>query len=317
MFVTTPQGLGQSVRKQISEARLLRQLVENGLNIEVEIDGRKLDISWDPGVAVAPYLPKRHPESQAYWALPRDERAKVASITNRIFKQATGIARKLEPKQRQDKPWVRTWLRLRDVVMRWRPKALTSTTKRVWFTEPLPPSEFHRFEKAIKALELKVLSSQDPRRSRYLCWINKLKRPAVDDRIIEWNKICPQTSGAVGAAFVVGPCDITQGTPVNQSDLEQSIRSVKDVATANRSLKFITHMRSAIVVAFEMTSFPLENLRRDTDQAGLAIEKLHKWANISLPQVDSGGRTMPKAYQAIKDWILLRQRDPKSIYSCL
>jgi hypothetical protein len=184
-------------------------------------------------------------------------------------------------------------------------------TTRVWFTEPLPPSEFHRFEKAIKDLEIKALTTQDPRRWRYLCWIDKLKRPDVDDRIIRWSSICPKL-GAIGAAFVVGPCDLTQGTPVDQTALQRSIRSVSDVDIANKSLQFIKHMRSDIVVSFEMTSQQLENLRMNTDDAGLAIEKLDKWANAPL----GGSSAMPQAYRSIKDWIMKRQNDPKSLYSC-
>jgi hypothetical protein len=268
-------------------------------------------IYWPPSVAKLPYLPARRPESREYWALPRDERAKVAVTVNRIFKQATGIVRNLNPKNPKDKPWIRTWLRLRDHVMGHRDKR-TTPTPRVWPTDPLPPSEFHRFEKAIKDLELKVSTTQDPRRRRYLCWIDKLKKPDVDDRIIGWSTICPKTSGAIGAAFVVGPCDLTQGTPVDQAALQRSIRSVSDVEIANTTLRFIAHMRSDIVVSFEMTSLPLENLRMRTDNAGLAIEKLDKWANAPL----GGSSAMPSAYRAIKDWIKKRQNDPKSLYSC-
>jgi hypothetical protein len=179
---------------------------------------------------------------------------------------------------------------------------------RVWFTEPLPLSEFHRFEKALRDLEMKALTTQDPRRWRYLCWIQKLKKPDVDDRIIRWNSICPKF-GAIGAAFVVGPC---QGISVDQAALQRSIRSVSDVDIANKSLQFITYMRSDIVVSFEMTTQQLENLRMATDDAGLAIEKLDKWANAPL----GGSSAMPHAYRAIKDWIMKRQQDPKSLYSC-
>jgi hypothetical protein len=129
MYVRTAVGLGQPSRKQNPEERLLRQLVENGLNVKAEIDGRGVSIRWDPGVAEAPYFPERHPESREYWGLPRDERAKVALTTSRIFKQATGIVRKLNPKNPKDKPWIRTWLTLRDVVMRSRANGATPTTK--------------------------------------------------------------------------------------------------------------------------------------------------------------------------------------------
>jgi hypothetical protein len=133
----------------------------------------------------------------------------------------------------------------------------------------------------------------------------------VDDRIIRWNRICPQF-GAIGAAFVVGPCDLTQGTPVDQGALQRSIRTVSDIEAANRSLRFITYMKSAIVVSFEMTSQQLENLHMDTDDAGRAIEKLEEWSNAPM----GGSSAMPQAYRALKEWLRTRQTDPKSLYSC-
>jgi hypothetical protein len=182
----------------------------------------------------------------------------------------------------------------------------------VWPNAPLPPSEIQRFQKALKDLETKVYSTTDPRRWRYLCWIEKLKKPDVDDRIIRWARICPKTSGAIGAAYVVGGCDPTQGTPVNQAAFERSIRSVGDVETANKSLEFITYMKPDIVVSYEMTSQQLENLRMVTDEAGRAIDKLDFWANNPM----GGSSAMPPAYRAVKDWIMMRQKDPKSVYSC-
>jgi hypothetical protein len=71
-------------------------------------------------------------------------------------------------------------------------------------------------------------------------------------------------------------------------------------------------MRSAIVVAYEMTSQPLEALRIYTDGAGRAVDNLDKWANAPM----GGSSAMPTAYRAIKDWIMSRQQDPNSLYSC-
>lgn len=312
MYVKPAVRLGQFAGKQ--DEHLLSQILRNGLRFHAEIEGSSHDILLSPEVLRSPYIPKNHPESQEYWSLPQAERAKVAATVSRIFKEATGIVRNLNPKDPRDKPWIRIWLILRDIVMRARAKAKMPTPKtRVWYTEPLPPSEFHRFEKAIKDLESKVLTTQDPRRSRFLCWIEKLKKPDVDDRIIKWSKICPITSGAIGAAMLVGPCDLTQGTPVDQATLEKSILSVNDIEKANKFLGFITHMRSDIVVSHEMTSFPLENFRTQTDQARLAIKKLNLWANNPM----GGSSAMPYAYRAIKDWIIKQRNNPRSLYSCL
>jgi hypothetical protein len=128
MYVRTAIGLGQPERKQNPEERLLRQVLENGLQFQAEIAGRVRDIKLSPGVARSPYLPKRHPESRAYWALPRDEHARVAATVSRIFKEATRIVRNLNPKNPKDKPWIRIWLTLRDIVMRMRAEEATRTS---------------------------------------------------------------------------------------------------------------------------------------------------------------------------------------------
>jgi hypothetical protein len=311
MYAKTSDGVGQAARKTNAEDNLLRQALASGLRFQAEIEGRMRNIQLPPSVLRSPYLPEMHRESGVYQALSRDERAKVAATVSRIFKQGTGIIRNLNPRSAKDITWVRVWLALRDIVIRAKAEGPFPAT-RVWSTEPLPSSEFHRFDKAIKDLETKVSTTTDPRRWRYQCWIGKLKKPDTDDRIITWGRICPKTSGAIGAAWVVGPCDLTQGTPVDQATLQRSIRTVGDVEAANKALQFITYMRSDIVVSFEMTSLPLENLRSTTDDAGLAVEKLDKWANSQL----GGSSAMPPAYRAIKDWIMKRQNDPKSLYSC-
>lgn len=138
-------------RTQNPEERLLRQVLANGLQFRAEIEGGLREIKLPPGVARSPYVPERHPEDREYWALPGDERAKVAAIVSRNFKQATGIVRKLDPRDPKDESWIRIWLTLRNIVMRVRAEQTTPTTL-VWPTTPLPPSEFHPFQKAIGGL---------------------------------------------------------------------------------------------------------------------------------------------------------------------
>jgi hypothetical protein len=184
----------------------------------------------------------------------------------------------------------------------------------VWPSEPLPPAAKARFQVAFNALQQQVAGSNDPRAWRYRCWLAKLAAGA-DDRMIEWHKICPSTSGAIGAAYVVGPCDLVAGRSVDQAALQSAIKAVPDVEPANQRLKFITHMRSDILFAYEMTSpsLHLENFTRFHDEVDRAVTKLDLWANSAL----GGSSAMPPAYVSIKDWIGARQRDPNSVYSCL
>jgi hypothetical protein len=134
----------------------------------------------------------------------------------------------------------------------------------------------------------------------------------VDDRVVRWGQICPITTGAIGAAYMVGPCDLMMGTPVKQQDIQTTIRSIADVDTKGPALGIITFIKADIVVSEEMTSLPLENLRMMHDDVQAAIDKLDKWANNPM----GGSSAMPTAYVSIKDWIGKRQRDPRSVYSC-
>jgi hypothetical protein len=192
------------------------------------------------------------------------------------------------------------------------PPSVAPSPPLVWFTAPLPPSETKRFDAAWLTLDALVQKSTDPAAWRYRCWLDKLKKSDTDDRVITWAKICPATSGAVGAAYVVGACDITRGMPVNQATIEKSIRSTADVDTAGQALGLMTHMRSAIVVAHEMTSLPLENFKSDVEDAGRALDKLEKWSTSPM----GGSSAMPPAYRALKEWLRQKQGDPKSVYSC-
>jgi hypothetical protein len=182
----------------------------------------------------------------------------------------------------------------------------------VWPTRPLPPSENGRFIKALADLEVRVNASSDPRKWRYQCWLAKLKQSGVDDRVIRWGAICP-TVGVIPT--VVGACDIASGWlgPEGAERLWKNIRKVRDVDAAGPSLGIITYLKSDIVVSFEMTALPLDNLRLTHDEVQRAIEKLGKWADL-----ESGGSSgMPTEYVSIKDWIGERQRDAKSVYSCM
>jgi hypothetical protein len=182
----------------------------------------------------------------------------------------------------------------------------------VWGTMPLPASENGRFLSALAKLEKLIYSSGKRSDLRYLCWLTKLKIPGTDDRVVRWSTICPRTTGAIGAAAIVGPCDITQGMPIKQDTIEKSFRSVDDVERKGQSVGIFTYVRSDIVVAVELTADPLASFRNLYDNAIIATHKLHLWANNPM----GGSSAMPKAYVSIKDWIGRKQRDKSSLNSC-
>ncbi|MBT2234279.1 hypothetical protein [Nonomuraea sp. NEAU-A123] len=177
--------------------------------------------------------------------------------------------------------------------------------------DPLPAIAQQRFDSALMALEQKVAATSDPRAWRYRCWLGKL-RAGADDRVIQWHRICPTTTGAQGAAFMI---DCSPGPPVNQAELQAAISSLQDVEQAGRKLRFITHMRSQILFFHEMAG---ENVHMDAfrvfhDEVWLAERNLNLWANSPT----GGSSGMPRAYRSIMAWIRQKQDDPRSIYSCL
>lgn len=185
----------------------------------------------------------------------------------------------------------------------------------VWDTRPLPPSENGRFLRAQQSLLVEVIGATpvEPRSWRFLCWLDKLKQPNVDDRVITWRSIAPRT----GPNPIIGPLDMTTDglgmDPQTAQQLRTSIGSMWDVNVAGPSLGIITFLKSAIVVNAELTAQPLENLRATHDSVLRASDKLSAWSDFE----PGGSSSMPTAYVAIKNWIADRQRDPRSLYSCL
>jgi hypothetical protein len=185
----------------------------------------------------------------------------------------------------------------------------------VWDTRPLPPSENGRFLRAREQLLLKVTAAMptEARAWRYLCWLDKLKQPNVDDRVITWRSICPR----IGPNPIIGPIYVDIDgwglDPQKAEQLRTNIRSVGDVDVAGPSLEIITYLKSAIVVGAELTSQPLEGLRAIHDSVQRAINKLRAWSDIE----PGGSSLMPREYVAIMGWIAGRQRDPRSLYSCM
>lgn len=180
---------------------------------------------------------------------------------------------------------------------------------------PLPPSEQQRFDKALFQLRIKVQANTSisaPTRRTLECWFEKLQKPGVDDRIIQWSRICPSTSGAIGAAAIVGPCDYSIGMRPSQEEIENAFASASDVELNGKDVGIITYIKTAIVIAEEMTSMQVENILKDKVETFDAVNKLDAWANSPM----GGSSAMPPAYRAIKDWLALRQNDNNSLYSC-
>jgi hypothetical protein len=100
--------------------------MEIGFYPRVESDkGLLVDKSLPPAIRLNPcnnlapirsrYVPGK--ESQQYWKLPQSARQQVNNDTDRVFREETGVVRKLDWNKPKDRPLLRHWLRIRDSVM--------------------------------------------------------------------------------------------------------------------------------------------------------------------------------------------------------
>ena len=148
--------------------------------------------------------------------------------------------------------------------------------------------------------------------------LNKLFKPDADDRVILWCKICPTKSNFRDSSYEM--CKASGISAIDEDYLRRYIRSQNDVENPNdqlRSLQLIDRLKVYFLTI--QLSNPndgdevgiLKSLGTIDEQMKKATHKLGIMADPAL-----GGIDMPIYYQAIKDWIVSKQKDPNSVYSC-
>jgi len=178
--------------------------------------------------------------------------------------------------------------------------------------QPLPAKDLPRYENAFSALRLALTDDVPPlaERRREECWLEKLARVDVDDRVIWWETICPRESMA-SSPFVTS-CDLAFRN-VSEQDLHAEIEGLDDVERVNDRLRFVQHVRSAIVFNHELGAAPARNFRLAIRQASKTVDTLDKMANaMGL----GGASAMPRYYRALAGWLGERQGDVRSVLSC-
>ncbi|MBV8834254.1 MAG: hypothetical protein JO108_34080 [Acidobacteriaceae bacterium] len=124
------------------------------------------------------------------------------------------------------------------------------------------------------------------------CWINKLRRPGADDRVIRWRDICTK-----------GPKTTMSCDPIPSLDktrILRTIRSVADVDKFGSKLGFITSLKSYFAV--------VENVQ---DLHYTVQDVLN--ANFVTMDWDP---PVPRAYVSISEWTYRQMKNPNSVYSC-
>jgi hypothetical protein len=143
------------------------------------------------------------------------------------------------------------------------------------------------------------------------CWVHKLGEANVDDRVIEWTRICPnlQTSPARASSVCEPPMTVPE------ESLYQNVKTMAEVEPANNQLHFIAFVKSEVLDL--QTSFP----GNDRDQ--FVVDQLHhliRNVNKAKQELDAmaastehGG--IPRHYRAMREWIARKSAEPNSLYS--
>ena len=143
------------------------------------------------------------------------------------------------------------------------------------------------------------------------CWVHKLGDANVDDRVIQWTRICPnlQTSSARASSVCEPPMTVAE------ESLYQSVKTVSEVEPANSHLYFFAHVKSEVLDLQQ--SFPgndrdqfvvdqLLHLIRDVNKANQELDAM-------AASTEHGG--IPRHYRAMREWIAKKRGEPNSLYS--
>ena len=143
------------------------------------------------------------------------------------------------------------------------------------------------------------------------CWVHKLGEASLDDRVIEWTRICPNLQTGPGKASSVCEPPMT----VAEESLYQSIKTISEVEPANNQLYFFAHLKSEVLDLQQ--SFP----NNDRDQF-VVDQLLHLIRNVNkatqeldamAASTEQGG--IPRHYRSLREWIARKRSEPNSLYS--
>ncbi len=147
------------------------------------------------------------------------------------------------------------------------------------------------------AIEDKVSGAAE--RDQLHCWIGKLREGSreVDGRVIEWRRICPQSSATCPTH-----------TDVTDASLADQIHSADDVEQLEPEKLMLFTFVNNIVETETLGGKPSPGLAQ-----WLAV--IRKETAETRRQVEDGKLGGP--YDAIAEWISGKRDDPKSVLSCL
>lgn len=181
-------------------------------------------------------------------------------------------------------------------------------------TPPPPPKPVRvPWPDKLKKLEYEVQHSSDPNKARFLCMLDAMKNKR-DDRVIFWSDIAP------GPA-IPAPLGVTYNPLRSLADdqwLFENFKTWEDVAKiypygtgdGSHPERFVLSLHK---VLFETGDGSLFALQFANEQIVATHDMLDRWANQSM----GGSSSMPRAYRAIKDFVMLGERSAGSVVNCI
>jgi hypothetical protein len=168
--------------------------------------------------------------------------------------------------------------------------------------QTVTPERMAAVTTAATAVRQAITPAEMASKARVQCWLDKIADPSVDDRLLEWSRICPPRSSE--GLMSDSRCDTTS---VQRDLLLDALRDPTKFEDADRSLHLTAHVRSLVLVLG--TGDRVAGAPRNLDDFDFDV----KTAATELAKVASDSRSLH--YVALKQWIATKSQDPKSLYN--
>lgn len=189
-----------------------------------------------------------------------------------------------------------------------------SSKGRVYIPNLPPPNVKKTFEEVLAELKMKVQATNDQRKNRMLCMIDKLEHRG-DDRVIYWNQIAPDNNNAAPILGVRRRDFTFSQSAVDPQWLFDHIKSVGDIdqqPTGNgiEFGKFVTSLRKNFTDPTDMDLDQFAWVHDQIVETHKALAQWNMWAQ-------TGRNSFPREYRAIKNWVDQMEGNTDSVLSCV
>jgi hypothetical protein len=163
----------------------------------------------------------------------------------------------------------------------------------------LPPGETARLTAAVQSASKQLEKDASPGGQRVRCWLRKLGDAKVDDRLVEWTRVCPAFSREGLRAGQ--SCRVTA---IQQDLLLDELPDVAAFDKADGLLHLAIHLRSFVTALGKSP---------DAAQKLLLLDEDVEAAKTELAKLTPESRS--RHYLALQKWLEARKGDRNSLYS--